>query len=269
MVEKPLGINLREAVTVVERAHATGHPLMVAENYRFFPAERTVRRMLDTGMPGRVSSVVCIDRRDQPSSTQGSWVKSLPDPFLTEIAVHHFDSFRYLFNRQPVSILAKSYNPPASSYDQGAAVEALIELEGGLPIQYAGTMVASRYEYSLWVEGEGGDIWTDRKRVWWRAKGRRFFRPVKRVPVPKGDELPYPKAGTVSLLNQFRDAVVHGKTPETSGEDNLWTLAMVEAGVLSACEGRRVRVEEVFTSALQCHAGLSLDSIGDGVVSPP
>ena len=54
---------------------------MVAENYRFFPAERTVRRMLDTGMAGRVSSAVCIDRRDQPSHTQGPWVKSLEVSF--------------------------------------------------------------------------------------------------------------------------------------------------------------------------------------------
>jgi predicted dehydrogenase len=251
MVEKPLSLNLREAVMVVQRAGSVGHPLMVAENYRFFSAERTVRRLLDAEVAGRVGSVVCIDRRDQPSHTQGSWVKSLAYPFLTEIAVHHFDSFRYLFNRQPSSILATSYNPPGSSYDQGAAVGALIELEGGLPIQYAGTMVANRYEYSLWIQGEVGDIWTDRKRVWWRAKGRRFFRPVKRVPVPKGDELPYPKAGTVSLLNQFRDAVVAGKVPETSGADNLWTLAMVEAGILSSREARQVRIHEVLTPALE------------------
>jgi predicted AlkP superfamily phosphohydrolase/phosphomutase len=221
---------------------------MVAENFRFFPAERTLRRMLDEGIAGRISSVVCIDRRDQPSNTQGAWVKGLEYPFLTEIAVHHFDSFRYLFNREALAIRARCYNPPGSDYDHRAAVEALIELAGGLPIQYTGTTVANRYEYSLWVEGDEGDVWTDRKRVWWRAKGRRFFRPVKLVPVPKGDELPYPKAGTVSLLNQLRDAVVHGRIPETSGEDNLNTLAMVEASILSDREGRSVGLDEVLPS---------------------
>jgi predicted dehydrogenase len=259
LVEKPLGLDLREAVAVVKRARTMGRPLMVAENYRFFPAERTLRYMLDAGIVGRVSSAVCIDRRDQPSHTQGSWVKSMEYPFLTEIAVHHFDSFRYFFGRQPASILAKSYNPTGSSYDQGAAAEALIEFEGGLPIQYAGTMVASRYEYSLRIEGENADLWTDRKRVWWRAKGHRFFRPVKRVPVPKGDELPYPKAGAVSLLNHFRNALIQGTIPETSGEDNLWTLAMVEAGILSAREARTVRIDEVLTPALKGQIGLLPD----------
>ena len=257
MVEKPLGCSLQEAVPVVRRARAVNRPLMVAENFRFFQAERTLRHLLDEGVAGRIAGAVCIDRRDQPSHTQGPWVKSMAEPFLTEISVHHFDSFRFLFNRQPVSIRAASYNPPGSDYEGSAAVDALIEFDGNLDVQYSGTMVANRYEYSLWVEGEKGDLWTDRRRVWWRPKGSRFFKPVKPVPVPKGDEERYPKAGTVSLLNQFRDAVILGKTPETNGEDNLWTLAMVEAGIVSVRERRKVRIGELFTPARQHPTGAS------------
>jgi predicted dehydrogenase/predicted AlkP superfamily phosphohydrolase/phosphomutase len=265
MVEKPFGCNLKEAMEVVERARVAGRPVLVAENYRFFQAERTLRHMLDNGAVGRIASAVCVDRRDQPSHTQGPWVKSMKHPFLSEIAVHHFDSFRYLFNRQPVSIFAASYNPPGSDYDENAAVDAVIEFEGGLPVQYSGTLVANRFEFSLWIQGDKGDIWTDRRRVWWRPKGQRFFRPVRLVSVPKGDEQRYPKAGTVSLLNQFRDAVIDGKTPETSGEDNLWTLAMVEAGILSIHENRKVQIGEVFTSARQNSGGTS--SGGNGMAS--
>ena len=264
MVEKPFGCNLQEAMTVVDRSRAVGRPVVVTENYRFFQAERTLRHMLDEGTAGRIAGAVCIDRRDQPSHTQGSWVKSMADPFLSEIAVHHFDSFRYLFNRQPVSIMATSYNPSGSDYDRGAAVNVLIEFEDGLPIQYSGTLVANRYEYSLWVEGDKGDIWTDRRRVWWRPKGSRFFRPVKPIRVPKGDEERYPKAGTVSLLNQFRDALTQGKIPETSGQDNLWTLAMMEAGILSTLEGRKVEISEVFAPSLRHEAG---NQNGNGKVS--
>jgi predicted dehydrogenase len=257
MVEKPLAVNIAEAVGVVERARAVARPLMVAENYRFFQAERTLRHMLAEQMAGRISSALCIDRRDQPSHTQGVWVKGADHPLLTEIAVHHFDSFRYVFNRQPTSILAKSYNPRGSTYDRQAAADALIELDGKFPVQYSATLVGNRYEYGLWVEGEKGDIWTDRKRVWWRPRRRRFFWPFKLVPVPKGDELPYPKAGTVSLLNQLRDALVQGQVPETSAEDNLWTLAMVEASIVSDREGRQVRIDEVLTPELRRQAGLS------------
>ena len=54
MVEKPFGCNLAEAQTVVDRARAVGRPVMVAENFRFFQAERTLRHMLDEGVVGRM-----------------------------------------------------------------------------------------------------------------------------------------------------------------------------------------------------------------------
>jgi predicted dehydrogenase len=261
LVEKPLAPSLPDAVAVIERARAAGRPVMVAENYRFYAAERTVRRLLDDGIAGRIASAVCVDRRDQPANTQGTWVKGVEHPFLSEIAVHHFDSFRYLFNRSPSSVMTSSYNPRGSTYEHRAAIEALVELDGGLPIQYAGTMVATKYEFSLWIEGEHGDIRTDRNRVWWRPRGQRSFRPSTLVPVPKGDELPYPRAGTISLLNQFRDAVLHGTEPETRANDNILTLAMVEAGVVSDRERRRVRIDEVFPADLRRRAGLPMHDV--------
>ena len=67
MVEKPFAGNLAEAQAVVDRARAVGRAVLVAENYRFFQAERTVRHMLDKGVVGRIAAVECVDRRNQPS----------------------------------------------------------------------------------------------------------------------------------------------------------------------------------------------------------
>jgi predicted dehydrogenase len=251
LVEKPFATTLADAGRVVERSRAVSRPVMVAENYRFYQAERTLRQMLVNRVAGQCQWVHCVDRRDQPAGSQGPWVKAMDHPFLREIAVHHFDSFRYLFGRQAATIFALSYNLPASGYDRETGAMALIELEGGPPIQYAGTLAAPRCEFALWIQGEAADLWTDRRRVWWRPRGSRFFRPARNVPVPKGDELPYPKAGTVSLLNQFRDAVLHGRVPETSADDNLWTVAMVEASILSHREGRKVAISDVLDPVLR------------------
>jgi hypothetical protein len=68
---------------------------------------------------------------------------------------------------------------------------------------------------------------------------------VKQVKVPQGDATPYPKEGTTSLLNSLRDAVQHAKQAETSGHDNIWTIAMVEAGKRSVAERRTVAIGEV------------------------
>jgi predicted dehydrogenase/predicted AlkP superfamily phosphohydrolase/phosphomutase len=245
LIEKPFATNLKDAAEVIQTAKGVGKPVVVAENYRFFAAERTVRRWIAEDRLGRIATVTCVDRRNQPLSDQGPWVADLDYPQLAEIAVHHFDSFRYLFHRNPLNIMARAFNPPGSHYRSGAATEALIEMEEGLPILYFGSLTSHRYEYSLWIEGEKGSLWTDRKRVWWRKKGWRFFIPVRLVSVPKGDELPYPRAGTTSLLNQLRDAVLHNQEPETSAQDNFWSLAMVAAAMRSADEGRKVAVAEV------------------------
>jgi predicted dehydrogenase len=57
-------------------------------------------------------------------------------------------------------------------------------------------------------------------------------------------------------LNEFHAAVTQGRRPETSADDNLWTLAMVEASILSHAEGRKVRIDEVFPTHLRRDAGL-------------
>ena len=230
---------------------------MVAENYRFFQAERTLRRFLDSGTAGTVRRAVCVDRRDQPSDTQGAWVKTMEQPFLTEIAVHHFDSFRYLFDRQPVSIWARTFNPDGSDYDQNGALETLLELDDGVLIQYSGSFIGSRYEYNLVIEADNGDIRTDRSRVWWRPKGQRRFTLIAPVSMPEGEALRYPEAGMLSILNQFRAAIDSGSEPETSGADNLWTLAMFAAALESIQSGRYVSIEATFPVSLQARAGVS------------
>lgn len=256
MVEKPLAGSLDEAVTLVGEARRAGRPLMVAENYRFFRAERTLRRFLDAGNLGRIDSVTCIDRRDQPSAMQGAWVRGMTQPFLTEIAVHHFDSFRYLFNRRPLAVWARTFNPEGSDYERNAAAETLIDMADDLHIQYSGSFVGSRYEYALEVAGEHGAVRTNRSKVWWRPRGQRGFKEVEPVPLPEGEAVRYPHAGMVSMLNQLRDAVGRGAAPETSGEDNLWTLAMFEAAVRSALCGRYVPIDQVFTPDLMARAGI-------------
>jgi predicted dehydrogenase len=260
LTEKPFAMNLTDAHHAIGKARAMGKHIVVAENYRFFAAERTIGRWLAENRLGRLGTAVCVDRRNQPPSVQGSWVSAMDRPQLAEIAIHHFDSFRYLFQRNAVSVTARMFNPLGSLYRSGAATEALIEMEGNLAIVYFGTLVSHRYEYSLFIEGENGCLWTDRKRVWWRKKGWRFFLPIRLVSVPKGDERPYPRAGTTSLLNQVRDAVLHNKEAETSGQDNFWTLATVETAARSAEEARTVSVSEVVKPVAASNGDFALHS---------
>jgi predicted dehydrogenase len=245
MVEKPFGTSVAEAANVLERARALGKQVIVAENYRFFPAERTVRALLGEGRLGVIDNAVMIDRRHMPSGTEGPWLAKIDYPHLQEVAIHHFDSLRAWFG-VPGDITVRVWNPPWTDYKHGANTEALIDF-GAVRVQYLGTLLSHRFGFSLWIEGERGVIWTNRKHVAWRPKGSRWFRPVRNVKVPPGDEKKYPQGGTTSLLNSLRDALRDGTPAETRGEDNIWTVAMVEAAKLSDRERRTVPIAEVYT----------------------
>jgi predicted dehydrogenase len=253
MVEKPLAASVAEGRQVLERARAVGRQVIVAENYRFWPAERTILRLLREGFLGRLDNAVMIDRRRQPSSSEGPWFGQIEYPQLQEIATHHFDSLRGFFGAQPKSITVRVWNPAWTDYRHGAHTEALIDF-GGVHVQYVGTLLSQRYGFSLWIEGERGVLWTNRKLVAYRPARSRIFRPMRNDKVPKGDARPYPQGGTTSLLDSLRDAVLHGAIAETRGDDNIWTVAMVDAGKISDRERRTVDLSEVYPGAFAAPA---------------
>jgi predicted dehydrogenase len=247
MVEKPFATSIQQALWVTEQAEALKGTVLVAQNYRFIPVERTLRQLVRAGRVGKVLFATCIARRHRPG--KGTFLGTLDYPQITDAGVHNFDSLRAIMGTDAISVSCRVSNPPWSDYRHGAVTEALIEMEGGAAVQYLGTLTSDRDEYSLWLEGEEGVLKANRRRVWWRRKGRPFFVPLRNVSVPKGDELPYPREGTTSLLDSLRDAVLYGQQSETSARDNLQTLAIVEAGKRSAEENRRVMIGEILQMA--------------------
>ncbi len=119
LIEKPLAPTLAEAETILHAAAAAGRPVLVAEQYRFWPAERTVLKLLQSGSIGRVDHATVVDRRNQPARGEGPWFKSLEYAHLQDIAVHHFDSLRMWFG-QPTSIFARAWRTPWSDYERPA-----------------------------------------------------------------------------------------------------------------------------------------------------
>jgi predicted dehydrogenase len=245
MVEKPLAISVEEGRRVLEFARTVGKQVIVAENYRFWPAERTIKRLLEQNFLGKLDNACMIDRRRQPSGGEGQWLAKMEYPQLQDIATHHFDSMRGFFGSRPSSITVRAWNPPGSDYAHGAHTEAFVDFDA-MRVQYVGTMLSHRYGFSLWIEGEKGVLWTNRKYVAFRPGGSRWFRPMRNDKVPPGDEKSYPQAGTTSLLNSLRDAVRNGTAAETNGEDNIWTVAMIDAGKISDRERRTVDMSEIF-----------------------
>jgi predicted dehydrogenase len=247
MIEKPFATSVAEGARVVEVARRAGRPLMVAQNYRYRRCEQTLQKLLRERKAGTITHVSYVDRRARPA--QGNFLSQVEYSQVLDAGAHHFDSLRSMLGVNPVRVMARCGKSPWSAYLHGSTTEASLEMENNIHIQYYGSLTSNRYESALWIEGDKGILRADQTHVWWRKRGWRFFLPVRLAKIPPGDALKYPREGTATLLDQLDKAVRLRTIPETNGEDNLWTLSMVEAAILSDRTEKVVDITDIFKSA--------------------
>ncbi|HET9782556.1 MAG TPA: Gfo/Idh/MocA family oxidoreductase [Candidatus Dormibacteraeota bacterium] len=237
LVEKPFVESLASATELVALAGAKRLVLMVSQNYRFFPAPRMAAKLLQQGELGDLYAVAIDFRRNNASPPRARWRQHWdPQPLLVDMSVHHFDLLRFLFGREPDRILCTTTGAGRGGFDGPPAAFASIVF-GDVPVSYRGSWISAG-PITPWagewtMEFERGEMaWTSRgnegvldDRLATRIRGAR----TKNVKLP--DMARIDRAGT---LTEFVSAIREGREPETSGRDNVGTMAMVEAAVESA-----------------------------------
>jgi len=244
LTEKPMATTRRDALAMVRAADAADVQLAVDQNLRFNPWIRTARKLLDAGRLGRVSHVVASFRHDDVWAT---WRRRMANPLLTEMAIHHFDNLRYLLGEDAETVYAKTWNPRWSWAKGDVCAVVTVTMRSGVVCTWEGTLVerGERTNYcGDWrIECEKGALnfdftHRDERLV---MHGRLF------VTHPKGKPREV-RPVRMRLCNQdavlaaFVRSVRTGKPMETSGRDNLGTVAMMLAAIGSARSGRAVRV---------------------------
>ncbi|HSE87965.1 MAG TPA: Gfo/Idh/MocA family oxidoreductase [Candidatus Binatia bacterium] len=247
MIEKPFATSVAEGARIVGVSRRTGRLIMVGQNYRYRRCEQTLQKLLREGKVGCVTHVSYVDRRAR--SPQGNFLSQVDYAQVLDVGAHHFDSLRSILGVNPVRVMGRCSKAPWSGYRHGSTTEANFEMENNIHIQYYGSLTSSRYESTLTIEGNKGVLRSDQRHVWWRKYGWRFFLPLPMAKIPPGDALKYPREGTTTLLDQLNAAVTQKRVPETNGDDNLWTLAMVEATMLSDKTETVVSVGDLLKSA--------------------
>ncbi|MGH2352638.1 MAG: Gfo/Idh/MocA family protein [Chloroflexota bacterium] len=232
LVEKPFVHHLAEAEALVALAEARGRRLVVAQNYRFGPRQRLLRRLLTEGTYGPAGYATFIHHRYRPEPR----AFTMPHSMLIEMSVHHFDDFRCIFGAEPRAITARSSNPPWSRYPGAAAVQALVEWElPGSPqftLAYTGTFTSAADALECRVEcAEGALVW-DTAGVGVIPAGQRERRPL---------DLPVTERTTEQqVADSWRASILEGTEPEISGRRNLGTVRLIDAAIHSSETGQRV-----------------------------
>jgi predicted dehydrogenase len=241
LVEKPFTLRLSEAVRLVALADANGTPLLVAQNYRYLRSFRTVKRLIDEGVLGRVGMVVCHYYR--PFHSIPDWLAKLQHSVLWGMSVHHLDVLRYVLGSNAKSVNAEAFTLPWGRLPRGASSQLMLTMANNTRVSYSATYESTGHtffeggqEFYARFIGERGTLHVfQRWLIFW--ENGKLPRLVRRGPRKKTEER--------LLLDQLERALIYGEQAEVSGRDNLQTVAILEACVRSAAEGRSVNPQEL------------------------
>jgi predicted dehydrogenase len=173
--EKPLGRTADEAYEIWRRVQATGVKAMCAFNYRFVPAVRLARRLIEAGELGEIYHFRGRYLQDWIADPQFPMVWRLSKEAagsgaLGDLGAHVIDLARYLVGEiTTIAGTARTFieDRPGGHVDVDDAVEAVVEFEGGA----VGTLEATRFAVgrknglSLEINGSKGSIAFDLERL--------------------------------------------------------------------------------------------------------
>ena len=224
LVEKPFTTTYADAEALVALAAEKNLTLMVSQNYRYFPGAAMIREIVADGRYGKVVSVFgefWCDWAGKPYQHKMQHVMGL------EMAVHHFDLCRAMFDGEPAGGYVREWQQANSQYAGGGGIECLFDIKsagGNFPFTYSGSLVgkAPRTPWpGLWriefdtetlvvdtIDGRYGVFRADADGFEWLG---RF----------DGDDMLFNLP-----LSHFLKSIRLGKEPWSSGRDNLGTLKM-------------------------------------------
>ena len=236
LVEKPFALSVSDARAMVDAARAAGRTLLVGQNYRTMRAWRTVRRFVAEGRLGRLHHVELRYRRDAHVVNDG--LRRLSSVALWETGVHYLDLLRVVAGASCVSAHARIDDVPWVHDLPGTSLDASLAFANGV-------RATCSVKY-----GSGGHHWFERgQETYARLMGERgtlhvlhrwlVWCPRDGWPrlVARGRREHSEEAG---LLDQLAATIATGAAAETSGADNLETIAILEACERSARTGHAV-----------------------------
>jgi len=242
LAEKAMGESWEMAKRIAAMAKSSGLTYMVAQNYRFGALPRTTRRLLDEGFLGVINTVVVGFHRPWG---MGAHYVEIPYALLIEMAVHHFDTLRYVLNRDAIRVWAHTWNAPWGWHKGDVGHTVVFEFQDGIMVTHhaLGCSVgkADHWQGEWRIDGEKGSLtWEEGKLVYGRSL------PPEQATVQELPLDPLPFVDTKAVLVEFVSAVKEKREPECSAQDNLKTLAMVFSAIESAKRKQWVELAELF-----------------------
>jgi myo-inositol 2-dehydrogenase/D-chiro-inositol 1-dehydrogenase len=217
--------------------------LMVGFNRRFDPDFMAVRAAIDAGRVGTVE-MVTITSRD-PGAPPVDYIRRSGGIFR-DMTIHDFDMARWLLGEEPdtVSAMASVLTDPAiGAAGDFDSVNVILRTASGKQAIITNSRRATYgYDQRIEVLGSGGMVAAKNTAMAniVTADAAGFHEP----PLLNFFMTRY-TAAYANEIAAFVAAVADGAPTPTTGQDGLLALALADAALKSATEGRAVKVAEV------------------------
>ena len=247
--QKPFADNMEDARAMVQSAQASGKTLMVHENFRWQSPIQAVLNIVKSGEIGepffcRVSFRSGYDVfSGQPYLAEGKRF------IIEDLGIHILDIARALVGDvDQITATTRRINPAIKGED--VATMLLLHSGGATSVvdcSYATQRIPETFPQSLLeIDGSMGTVRLDAGYQLSVHAKTDTSRDVSPTLLPWAEK-PWHniQESVLSIQQHFVKCVTQGVEPQTSGADNLKTLALVEAAYESAERGRTVNLSDI------------------------
>jgi predicted dehydrogenase len=240
-LDKPIANNVSDGRAITEICRKAGVILGMGYQRRRESHFRWVKQQIEAGVFGKLVNAEANISRDRFGKIDlSSWryqAAGMPGGVMLQIGIHYADVLTYLMG--PVKAVRGQFAQLVLPGDNPDVASMILEHEGGaLSTLNASYASASEY-YLMNIYGKDATAYYDLHgglRMLKRGEDK-----ATAVSCAKNDTF-------VEELEEFAAAVRGNGKPEVGGEYATESLAVVRAGILSACEGRRVEVAEILNN---------------------
>ena len=250
LAQKPLGVNFAEAKRIVSLCRKAGITLCVNQNMRYDQSVRACKSALDRGYLGE-AVLATIDMRAIPHWMP--WQKRQGWATCRIMSIHHLDTLRYWFGN-PTRVFASFREDPRTKFPHVDGIGLyILEYENGLRC-----MICDDVWTGPAREGAAADIG-----IRWRVEGTQGMArgtigwPEYPKPTPSTIDFTTTMTGKwhkprwnkvwfpdafVGPMAELLIALERGEEPAMNGDDNLHTMALVDACYKSAKSHRAIEL---------------------------
>lgn len=252
--EKPVAATIAESLSLAATAERTGELFMVSQSRRYnphvFALKDKISALGDTGI---------VNTQFYKAPRFGGFREEMDHVLLIDMAIHPFDTVRFLLDADPVSVTAEEFNPAWSWYRGSATASVSFTMTGGIKYLYQGSWCSPGFETSWngqWrVSGSNGSALWDGDNdpaadVAGVDSGTAGNGAVSGTTVAEPASMyDSPNVSIAGSLAQFVSALRSGETPLGEVHENIMSLVMVEAAVRASTTDSRVYIDDVLDEA--------------------